>query len=226
MQQQRKGIKLLHDNFTHHGFTYRPGLNVDPLPFTAYGNCEPGGLYYTVPEYACKWVNPVITHVADVTVPDDQPVWADDHCPTTKWKAPQLFLSNIRPLHEFLLELSDQLLFQFTQLAHLHRMFFSQHTTRLYHRCLHLNFDYVFNPLYMALNELKVIVKIRPAKLGALLRRLTDDELLQLVEIKPECLMYYNHLTLVDERVFLRAVALDPSLANFALTVRPTLELK
>jgi hypothetical protein len=38
--------------------------------------------------------------------------------------------------------------------------------------------------------------------------------------------MYYNHLTLVDERVFLRAVALDPSLANFALTVRPTLELK
>lgn len=224
--QQRKGIKLLHTNFTHHGFTYRTGLNVDPLRWNPHGSCEPGGLYYTVPEYACHWVDPSMTHVADVTVPDDQPVWADDQSPTTKWKAPQLFLSNIRPLHEFLLELSDQHLTQFIHIANLNYQYFSQHSRLLYHRCLALAFDRVFDSVCATLDDLKVIVKVRPSKIGDVLRGLTDDNLLLLVEINPDCLMYYNHLALVGDRVFLRAVALDPSLANFALTVRPTLELK
>jgi len=31
----------------HHGMVYKEGLNTDILPFRPYGNCEPGGIYFS-----------------------------------------------------------------------------------------------------------------------------------------------------------------------------------
>ena len=31
----------------HRGLVYKEGLNVDPKPFKPYGNCEPGGIYFS-----------------------------------------------------------------------------------------------------------------------------------------------------------------------------------
>jgi hypothetical protein len=102
--------KLLTADLCHHGFTYKRGLNVDPLPFDPSGDCKPGGLYYTTLEYLPKWHSIEWPLIADVTLPDDARVYPEP-C-GTKWKADRLVLSNIRPLSTFLDTLDEATLGQ------------------------------------------------------------------------------------------------------------------
>ena len=39
--------KLVRDDYTHHNFTYKLGLNIDSIKFNPIDSCEPGGLYFT-----------------------------------------------------------------------------------------------------------------------------------------------------------------------------------
>ena len=99
--------KLLHADLVHNDFTYKEGLNVDHLPFRAYGDCEPGGLYYTDLEHIGCWFYWDTTLIADVTVPDDARVHPGPR--GDKWKADQIVLSNIRPLGTFLAQQAPSL---------------------------------------------------------------------------------------------------------------------
>lgn len=99
--------KLLHKNLEHRGFKYKEGLNVDHLPFTAYGDCEPGGLYYTDFAHIGVWLSAQHAWIADVTVPVDARVHPGPH--GDKWKADQIVLSNIRPLGTFLAQQAPSL---------------------------------------------------------------------------------------------------------------------
>jgi hypothetical protein len=104
--------KLLHADLVHNDFTYKEGLNVDHLPFRAYGDCEPGGLYYTDLEHIGCWFYWDTTLIADVTVPDDARVHPGPR--GDKWKADRLVLSNIRPIGPFLAQQPEALLFKWT----------------------------------------------------------------------------------------------------------------
>ena len=108
MEEQRSGIKFLFHDKKHNGVDYNPGgLIVDPLEWYPHGLCQPGGLYFTTTEHAHHWMHFDYGWVADVVVPDGQPVYADGTLVTTKWKAPQLQLTRVRTVSEWVLSLSD-----------------------------------------------------------------------------------------------------------------------
>lgn len=65
-------FKILHEGLTHHGYTYKEGLNVLDGKFRPQGDCEPGGLYVTA--YPERWLQ-FGTLIAPVTLQDDAQVW-------------------------------------------------------------------------------------------------------------------------------------------------------
>ena len=90
-------IKILRADRTHHGYTYREGLNVCTQPWDA-GDCTPGGLYACELRHLFKWFNlyPDITEVAWVDVPAGAQVARFD----TKIKASKLVLTGSMPMAE------------------------------------------------------------------------------------------------------------------------------
>ena len=50
-------FKLLNSNLTHHGFTYKEGLNVLTEPFNTEKECGAGGLYYCSSKDIISWIN-------------------------------------------------------------------------------------------------------------------------------------------------------------------------
>jgi hypothetical protein len=105
-----KYYKLLAADLVHHGFQYKEGLNIDPVPFNPRGECEPGGLYYTDLKHLPLWYEEKWPMIADVTIPAGASVYAEP-C-GKKWKADRIELSNIRPLKEFLATLDDATLYE------------------------------------------------------------------------------------------------------------------
>lgn len=85
-------VKFLQRNMTHHGFTYKEGLNIDTNPFSANGSCSRGGLYFTNLQYASNFKDygPLI---ADVELPKDAKVYWES---ANKAKADRIVLKNIR----------------------------------------------------------------------------------------------------------------------------------
>ena len=51
----KKFMKCVNNNFDHHGFKYKLGLNVDTQKFYPYGSCESGGLYFTTSDFIDKF---------------------------------------------------------------------------------------------------------------------------------------------------------------------------
>jgi hypothetical protein len=182
---QRVGIKLLNSDFHHYDVVYKESLNVDPVAWNPRGSCEPGGLYFTLPCHALDWFTEKTRYVADVVVPDDQPVWADDHQPTTKWKAPQLVLSNIRPLHEFLMTFTDLQLGVVIRhgIVSLDVYFESK---ALYRRCLALQFQSVSQWKDIDIDDWLYIARVEPCLLAGY--TFPETVLLLLVQANPACL--------------------------------------
>ena len=52
-----KYVKLTNQECCHNNFQFHEGLNIDTIPFTAYGDCKPGGIYFTTPDYISQWLN-------------------------------------------------------------------------------------------------------------------------------------------------------------------------
>lgn len=196
---QRVGIKLLNSDFVHYGVTYRGGLNVDPLPWNPSGSCEPGGLYFTLPRYAGNWVTRFTEHVADVVVPDGQPVWADDDSPT-KWKAPQLVISNIRPLREFLMTLTDTDLSVFIRRAGMPVERYASCKT-LYRRCLTMSFHSLYIPQYVDMNDWVFLVRKNPRVLLGRQCYFSETQIQRLVEANPVCLQFLETSAEVEPHI-------------------------
>lgn len=109
----KRFYKLLAADYTHRGFTYREGLNVNNQPWNAEPICSEGGLYFSSFKYLGRWFRADWPMIADVEVPDDaQMVKICD-----KYKADRVVLSNFRSVREFLAEQDDATLYMWLQLA-------------------------------------------------------------------------------------------------------------
>ena len=83
-------VKILSDNLTHNGFTYKQGLNIDTNDFNPNGECQSGGLYF------CDiWLSYLYLRFGNkfayVIVPDDARVYIEEN----KFKSDKLILNEI-----------------------------------------------------------------------------------------------------------------------------------
>ena len=85
-------IKFLYSDLTHHGLTYKVGLNIDPLPFVGSGSCQAGGIYFAEMKWMGKWMH-YGTRFAIVKIPDDARVYKEP-C-GTKLKADKIEIVKI-----------------------------------------------------------------------------------------------------------------------------------
>ena len=88
--------KIISRSKKHHGMKYKKGLNEDYLIFLPYGNCQPGGLYFSREDilafigyghYVCK-----------VTLPEGEDVYEDPDDYPKKWKAHRIILGPFKRL--------------------------------------------------------------------------------------------------------------------------------
>ena len=90
MEKVKNGYKVIRSDMTHHGFTYRKGLNVDSNPFLYEGSCVPGGLYFfTGLKDLPDWLG-YGDHLWEVEVPEDSPCVPDPE--GGKYRAHKLIL--------------------------------------------------------------------------------------------------------------------------------------
>jgi hypothetical protein len=94
IKKMTKYYKILRDDLTHFGFTYKLGLNVDILSFDPTGNCRPGGLCYTDLEHIVLYVK-YGKNIAEV-----EPV-GQKYEEKDRWKTDKLFIHSITPLQEW-----------------------------------------------------------------------------------------------------------------------------
>lgn len=92
---KKQYVKILSDDMEHHNFQYKEGLNVDTHPFTAYGHCQKGGLYFCELSDAYLFLD-YGTLIADVEVPSDAKVYQENN----KLKADKIIIKNIKPFRE------------------------------------------------------------------------------------------------------------------------------
>ena len=82
-------LKITNAKENHHGLQYHDGLVEDIVPFDEKGSCCSGGIYFTTPEYICKYLNFGV-NVREVTVPDDAQMVKDPD--EDKWRASAVIL--------------------------------------------------------------------------------------------------------------------------------------
>jgi hypothetical protein len=81
--------KILNEEETHRGVKYKCGLNIDPKEFIPYGDCEPGGIYFSREDILAflhygPWIR-------KVTIPKNAQVYTNPGTPR-KWKADRVIL--------------------------------------------------------------------------------------------------------------------------------------
>lgn len=85
-----QGYKIIRQNHTHYGFTYKEGLNIDTKPFQPEGSCVAGGLYFfTDLEDLSRWLDYGV-YLYDVEVPKGYK-YVQEY---SKHRAEALYLSN------------------------------------------------------------------------------------------------------------------------------------
>lgn len=98
--------KILNEEECHHGLQYQTGLNIDPLPFHPYGDCEPGGIYFASEDILFffgygPWIR-------EVTLTEDTKYYCNPGTPV-KWKADRIVLGERRLITpEIIHELVDE----------------------------------------------------------------------------------------------------------------------
>jgi hypothetical protein len=93
-------IKLTVEDNIHNGFKFKLGLNVDSVPFNAYGSCTKGGFYFTFSHCWSEWLNygdKFMYWMWDVKIPDDALVYLESG---TKIKADKIILENKRCIYD------------------------------------------------------------------------------------------------------------------------------
>jgi hypothetical protein len=99
--KNRQLIKLTYEDYIHHNYEFKDGLNVDPVPFNPTGQYTPGGFYLTYLDCWLHWVKHTnckkMHYVWDVTIPDDSRVYIESDIAI---KADKIILSNKRLISE------------------------------------------------------------------------------------------------------------------------------
>jgi hypothetical protein len=99
-----KFYKVINTDFTHKGFKYQLGMNVDTKPFNPTGSCKPGGLYYTDLKHLPKYLG-MGRLLATVEPKGD--VYEDP--PGGKWKTDRLLVKSIMPVSKWINEQSEEM---------------------------------------------------------------------------------------------------------------------
>lgn len=84
-------IKLTTADLNHNGMVFQEGLNVDPIPFSPFDECSPGGIYFCDIAYFDSWLyyaKNIMVYYYDVIVPDDARVYVEKQ----KMKADKIIL--------------------------------------------------------------------------------------------------------------------------------------
>jgi hypothetical protein len=64
-------VKLVASDMVNRGLQLKPGLNIDPNPFSHTGDCVEGGIYYCDAQDLIYWSHTLgYTHLCTVTIPD------------------------------------------------------------------------------------------------------------------------------------------------------------
>lgn len=82
-----KFYKLTFEDEIHNGYQFKDGLNIDNIPFSPEGSCQPGGIYFTEDKHFDHW-NFSHTYYREVMIPNDAKVYVED----AKFKADKIIL--------------------------------------------------------------------------------------------------------------------------------------
>jgi hypothetical protein len=96
--QNNMYYKMMRNDFIHHGFTYKLGLNVDTIKFNPTGSCLPGGLYFTDIDNLGTFFE-FGNLIAIIKIPNDALVYKEP-C-GTKWKADRLIIDKIDTIDSY-----------------------------------------------------------------------------------------------------------------------------
>ena len=103
-------VRIIHPGKTHNRYEWHEGVNVDPLPFNPNGDCNPGGLYYTTPEWVLKYRHKSKElddhYIGQIQLDADEDVWQERTCSFRwfqyfyKWKAHTVTLVNMTKISD------------------------------------------------------------------------------------------------------------------------------
>jgi hypothetical protein len=96
-----KYYKITNKKEKHFGLQYHTGLNVDCLPFRPYGDCKPGGIYFSK-EDILDFLN-IGPWIREVTLPKGEKIYKNPGTPV-KWKAHRVILGPRRKITNSLIE--------------------------------------------------------------------------------------------------------------------------
>lgn len=96
-QHNKVFYKVLHKTLIHHGFQYRLGLNIDPIPFNPTGKGKPGGFYFTTKEHIAYFLR-FGCFIAEIYIPDDAKVYDDPGGYASK--ADRIIIKSITPIQD------------------------------------------------------------------------------------------------------------------------------
>lgn len=71
-------FKLINNKFTHHGYKFKKGLNIDKNEFDPNGTCRKGGFYFTCNKYLIKYKS-YGQKKTRVVIPDDALVYIEEY---------------------------------------------------------------------------------------------------------------------------------------------------
>jgi len=89
-------IKFVNESWTHHGYKYKLGLNIDPIELDTFnGDCTPGGFYFSDMVNFKMW-SLYGDNIALITIPFDAKIHAEAY----KWKSDRINIVDIFPKEE------------------------------------------------------------------------------------------------------------------------------
>jgi hypothetical protein len=89
--------KVLSKDEKHFKLQYKTGLNIDPVPFNPYGDCRPGGIYFSR-EHILAFID-YGPWIRKVTIPEDAQVYENPGT-TKKWKADRVILGEREKIND------------------------------------------------------------------------------------------------------------------------------
>lgn len=92
--------KITNQDEKHYGMQYTTGLNVDVLPFRPWGDCGPGGIYYSDTTHILAFLVPpsgIGKWIREVTLPEGDWAYENPGYPK-KWKAHRVILGERREI--------------------------------------------------------------------------------------------------------------------------------
>jgi hypothetical protein len=90
-------LKITNQEENHHGLQYHTGLVEDIIPFERKGTCVAGGIYFTTPQYICRFLS-FGEWIRELTIPKDAEMVKDPG--GDKWRASKVVLGKRRNIYK------------------------------------------------------------------------------------------------------------------------------